>query len=127
MYYIADKAEKSIELAGILNKVNDICLLSIKKQWSDNEKKQALFDLIKANQIKIKIPCLLVYTADIYYDESTLTSKIEEDVNQAISDFEKSNYLVAKELDHEILFCVFPIKDIKKLRSNIIKFKKGGN
>ncbi|OXS52152.1 hypothetical protein B1A99_34920 [Cohnella sp. CIP 111063] len=125
VFYIADKVESS-SLLPLLKEINKICFDSIKNKWSNNEKKRALIDLLEQNQIKIKIPCLLAYTSDIYKENGNLKESIEQIVNKAIKDMDTTDFLIAPDLDHEIIFIIFPFQDIAKLRSKIIEFKNSG-
>lgn len=124
IYYIADKADKSSKLSTILANVNQICFDSIKHKWSDEKKKQALIDLLKKKRIKIKIPCLLAFTANVYKDPTKLKENIDKSVEKIVKALDNSNYLVENGIEHEIIFFVFPLSDVKMLRSKIINFKK---
>ena len=126
MFYIADKADKSCQLSEILREINEICFKSALYEWEAETKKQALVDLLKNKNIRLKIPCLLAYTRDIYSDEKELNLKIKNCVHEIVQAFDQTDFQIIKELEYELMFCVFPLSDIKALREKIVEFKKSG-
>lgn len=125
LYYIADKSEKSSDLLDLLNKINKICYLSAVNKYSDDVKNEKLITFLNENKVKIKIPCLLVYPEDIYTSPNNLSICIDNSLNRLIKIFDNKQFKINLKLNYEIVFCVFPVQDVKKLRENIIKFKKG--
>lgn len=126
VFYIADKADKSSDLIKILSEVNMICFKSAQLNWNDETKKKALIDLLKNKKIKLKIPCLLAYTRDIYSDDTALSIKIEDCVQEMVDEFDKTDFNIINELEYELMFFVFPLSDVKILRQKIVEFKKAG-
>jgi hypothetical protein len=125
MYYIADKGtNRNNDLIRLINKINELIFKSFELKWSNNEKKKALIDLIKSENIKIKIPCVLAYTADIYSNVVKLEDEVKKWIDSMIKKFDNLSFSIDKGLDFEIIFYIFPIKDIKSLRSKIVQFKR---
>ncbi|MHA6530957.1 Hachiman antiphage defense system protein HamA [Paenibacillus sp. BAC0078] len=124
IFYIADKLDRSNTLAKVLGSVNKICFESIKNNWSDDQKKQTLINYLKKQEVKVKIPCLLAFTSSIYKESSELSNKIEQELRSFIDEIDTSDFLIANEIEHELMFIIFPLEDINKLRDNIVKFKK---
>ncbi|MCL4418015.1 MAG: hypothetical protein M1365_15245 [Actinobacteria bacterium] len=123
---IADKADKSSELIDILNEINKICFKSVQFQWGDQTKKLALIELLKNKNVKLKIPCLLAYTENIYSDEKELSIKINKCVVDMVNTFDQTDFNIINELEYELVFCIFPLSDVKELRKKIVEFKKAG-
>lgn len=126
VFYIADKNDKSSDLSDILFEINKICFDAVKFKWSDDIKKQALLKLLMSKNIKIKIPCLLAYTENIYRDNTDLSKKVDDCVKSMIGEFDKKDFQIANGLSYELMFCIFPLSDVRELRKKIVKFKKVG-
>lgn len=124
IYYIADKADKSNSLIDLLNEINKICFEGNRLKWNDDRKKLELIKLLRNWKVKIKIPCLLAFTENIYTDKGNLNEKINDCVQKMVDSFDNMNFLIADGLEYELLFCIFPISNVKELRSNIVEFKK---
>jgi hypothetical protein len=92
VFYIADKVGESSELVGLLNDINRICFESVKLNWDAQTKKQKLINLLKYKNIKLKIPCLLAYTENIYSDNAALTSGIQICVDDMVKIFDKTDF-----------------------------------
>ena len=99
-FYIADKNEAP-ELGELLNDINKICLMAQMKKWNGNQKIEKLFEVLKAKQVKIKIPCLITYSQNIYFDKAKLI-----------------------ETSYEIVFYIIPVEDVDYIRDKIIELKK---
>lgn len=126
MFFVADKAEKSNELRDILDSVNKICFDSVRLNYSDQTKMECLIELIKQKKIKLKIPCLMVYTEKKYNDKVNFEINLKSSVDEIIKTFDENHFNIIKDLEHEIIFLIFPVSDIKELRKKIINFKKEG-
>ncbi len=125
LFYLADKADKSNELKSLLDEINKIFYNSYKNKWDDKTKQKAVIDLLNSKNVKIKIPCLLAYTEDIYLNEADLDANIKKCVNEMINEFDTKNFLIDKDLEYELIFCIFPVKNINDLRTKITDFNKG--
>lgn len=126
VFYIADKAEKANKLRELLDEANKICFESKRLNYDDQTKKGSLIQLLKNRNIKLKIPCLLAYTENIYADSRNLNCKIDECVKSMVDLFDKTDFDIIKDLEYEIFFLIFPVSDVKELREKIVKFKKQG-
>jgi hypothetical protein len=74
--------------------------------------------------IKIKIPCVLAYTANIYSDSTKLSEAIMTETREMINYFDENNYKIIEKVDYEIIYYIFPIDNIQQLRETISSFKK---
>ena len=124
MYYIADKADKNNPLTDILNKINEICFESIKNKWTSEQKKGVLLKLLESWNVKIIIPCVLVFTAEIYSDVQKLQDEIVECTNEVVEYFDDKVFKITAGLNYEIIYYVFPVNNVKELREKISVFKK---
>lgn len=125
LYYIADKCEQSGDLIYILNEINKICYLNACNKYSDIEKNNKIFELLAKNKVRVKIPCLLVYQEDIYTCKTDLSICIDNSIKRLMKILDKEQFNINLKLTYEIVFIAFPVKDIKRLRENLTKFKKG--
>ena len=79
----------------------------------------------KIFKIKIKIPCLLAYgKSDVYENASELYAKVILEA-EAIRDYYKKHTYIFEGFDPEIVFYVFPIESIKRLRDKEKGFYAG--
>ncbi len=70
-FYIADKNEAK-ELENLLEEINKVCYFAQIKKWNSTQKIDKLVDVLVNNNVKIRIPCLISYTQDIYDDKDKL-------------------------------------------------------
>ena len=124
LYYIADKVDNSHDLSNLLNDINLICFNSIEKHWTEELKKEKIINLLIEKEIKIKIPCLLSYTDKCYEDPVKFRANLESSMNKMIEVLDNKKFAIDKELDHEVLFYFFPVKDISELRNKLTTFKE---
>ena len=122
LFYIADKCDSN-ELADLLTEINRICFQAQKNKWDSDTKLKQLLDFLKSRDVKIKIPCLLAYSKDIY-SSGKLTENIIKVSNEIINSFDNQSFSINFDLPYEIRFYIFPIKDISYIRSKIVEFKK---
>lgn len=80
--------------------------------------------MIKRNNIKIKIPCMIAYTKDIYNDEFKLKQKVEQEVDSIMKYMDKISYSIDIKLEYEILFWILPVKSVSYIRNKLIDLKK---
>ena len=77
------------------------------------------------NHFKIKIPCLLAYgEGTVYHDESQVYEKIMNEV-ESIRRYYKKYLYSFEDIIPEIIFCVFPIESIERLRDKEKGFYAG--
>ena len=121
-FYIADRSESS-KLTHLLTEINQICLDTQKNHWNKDKKINALYNLLKNNNVKIKIPCLLAYTSNIY-ESSNINKEISTIVDKIQQYYDNEKFNVNIGLPFEIRFYIFPIKDISYIRNKIVELKK---
>lgn len=122
-FYIADRKDTN-ELDDILNGINQICFSAICNNWDSETKVNKLFGFLKEQNIKIKIPCLLAYTKDIYKDSNKLKSKLEKEIQQIIKSVDTQFFNIELGFEWEVIFWIFPVKDIDYIRKELVKLKK---
>lgn len=122
-FYIADKNEAP-ELGELLNDINKICLMAQMKKWNGNQKIEKLFEVLKAKQVKIKIPCLITYSQNIYFDKAKLKEYVEHEVKEILDEFDSQIFPIEIETSYEIVFYIIPVEDVDYIRDKIIELKK---
>lgn len=120
VFFVCDKSvgvtEECEKLTNIINQINIATL-----DMEEHLRASALLRCFEENNIKIKIPCLLAYEqADVYADLSCVYQKIDEELADIQKYFSKTLYDF-NGFTPKILFYIFPIKCLEKLRDN-----KGG-
>lgn len=122
-FYIADKNEAK-ELEDLLVEINKVCYLAQLKKWNSNQKIDNLVDVLKNNNVKLKIPCLISYTQDIYNDKDKLEQFIIAEMNEIINEFDIKVFPIDIGLDYDIIFYILPVKDVDYIRDKIVDLKK---
>lgn len=122
-FYLADRKDTE-ELDELLKCVNKVCLDSIIHKWTDDEKIKELFKVLRENNVKIKIPCLVTYTKDMYKDKGLLKQKLEQEISEFINHFDLKKFNIEIDLEWEVLFWIFPIEDVNFVRNELVKLKK---
>lgn len=122
-FYIADKSEAK-ELEDLLVEVNKVCYLAQVRKWNSAQKIDNLVHVLKNNNVKLRIPCLISYTQDIYSDKGKLKQFIDTEINDIISEFDIKVFPVDIGLDYEIVFYILPVKDVDYIREKIVDLKK---
>lgn len=122
-FYISTRSD-SDELSSILTEMNRICLQAQKEKWTKAQKVDNLFAILSNHNVSIKIPCLIAYTKDIYSDPTLLKQRIEECVSQICSYLDTETYSIGLRLPYDIVFYIFPIKDVSYIRNRIVSLKK---
>ena len=93
----------------------------------EDEKTRAkkLIDTLNSERIKIKIPCLLAYgKSDVYGNASELYAKVVSEAEN-VRDYYKRHSYVFDGFSPEIIFYVFPIESIDRLRDKEKGFYAG--
>lgn len=125
LYYIADKTDHTHELEDILSQINNLCFEAIRNGWTDEQKSDRFIQILISNKVKVKIPCLLVYSDNIFNDLSALDKKIRECTKSIVEALDLQSYSIANELNHSIYFYVFPVKDVDELRDLVYLAARG--
>ena len=115
VFFICDKqvgtTHESEYLTDIINKVNVATL-----DQDPVSRQVALIKCFKENNISIYIPCLLAYGyGDLYQNAAEIFTKIEDEIKEMQSYFLNHIYSFSG-FDPKIIFYIFPIEDIKRLR-----------
>ena len=122
-FYIADKNEAP-ELEGLLSEINRICLLAQLKKCNKEEKVKKIFQILQDKQVKIRIPCLIAYSQQIYSDRTKLEAFIETEVKGIVDEFDSQEFPIEICGDYDIVFYIMPVEDVDYIRNKIIELKK---
>jgi len=122
-FYIATRTT-SQDLLNLVNEINKLCFIAQQQSYSKDKKTTELFKILQYNNVRIKIPCLLAYTNDIYSDSKSLQINTERCVQQICSYFDDDIFSIELLLPYELVFYVFPIKDVPYIRQKITALKK---
>lgn len=122
-FYIADKNEAK-ELENLLEEINKVCYFAQIKKWNSTQKIDNLVDVLVNNNVKLRIPCLISYTQDIYNDKNKLEQYINVEMNDIISEFDIKMFPIDIGLDYDIIFYILPVKDVDYIRDKIVALKK---
>ncbi len=118
LLYVADRCDSS--------KLNDLLLRINKIEFeadSFSEKKEKIAELLKKNNVQIIIPCLMVYSSDIYNDSERLKESIKHEVDSIKTYFDDREFPIDVGVDFEIMFWVFPVESIDYIRNKIFVYK----
>lgn len=124
LFFVCDKrvsiTEDAADLLSIIEALN-IQTMGI----NAGDRAKNLLNLFKERNIKIKIPCLLAYGADnVYGDAGQLFNRIEAEVS-SIRDYYRSKSYVFTGFSPEIVFYIFPIESIERIRNKEKGFYAG--
>lgn len=122
-FFIADRCDTE-ELQKLLREINKICYKAQTNKYSKDIKVDKLMGLLKSNNIKIKIPCLIAYTKNIYDDESKLKQYITNEMQEIKDKFDNQSFPIEVDMSYELIFYIFPVQDVDYMRDKIIELKK---
>ena len=124
LFFVCDKRVHITEgAATILELIEDLNILMIEEKADERAKR--LISLFKKKNVKIKIPCLLAYGAnEAYQDAGQLFGRIEAEVSSIRDYYRKKSYGFTG-FKPEIIFCVFPIESIERIRDKEKGFYAG--
>lgn len=124
LFFVCDKrGEITSDAREILSNINALNILMMDE--NDNSRAEALIDYFQKEHIKIKIPCLLAYGEDtVYRDAGQVYGRIQLEVDSIKKYYSKYAYSFNRILP-EIVFCVFPIESIERLRDKESGFYAG--
>ena len=124
LFFVCDKpVELTDDAKQILRIINKLNIASMEEDEKTRAKK--LIECFNSEKIKIKIPCLLAYgKSDVYENASELYAKVISEA-EAIRDYYKKHTYIFEGFDPEIVFYVFPIESIKRLRDKEKGFYAG--
>lgn len=124
MYFVCDKpVEINDDAKAILNIINRINISSL---HSDEATRiNELIKCFKDNSIRINIPCLLAFEEkEIYSNNEKLFSKILNETEDIVKYYKSKKYIFSK-FKPNIIFYVFPIENLKRLRDKETGFYAG--
>lgn len=124
LFFVCDKRFSLTEEAKvILELVENINILMMDE--NDEIRAQELIKFFQEQKIKIKIPCLLAYENDeVYNDKEKLQELINSETESIKSYFNKRSYKFGG-FAPEIVFYVFPIESVDRLRDKETGFYAG--
>ena len=123
-FFICDKrievTEDAKEILEAIDKINVLMM-----DQDSRSRAERLIAYFVKNHFKIKIPCLLAYgEGTVYHDESQVYEKIMNEV-ESIRRYYKKYLYSFEDIIPEIIFCVFPIESIERLRDKEKGFYAG--
>ena len=124
LYFVCDKRISITDDAKAI--LEEIDILNMRTQ-DDNEatRAQQLINLLAQRRISIRIPCLLAYEENsVYQDAAQLYSRLMSEVEDIKKYFNSHKY-VFHGFSPEIIFYVFPIESIDRLRNKENGFYAG--
>lgn len=124
LFFVCDKpagtTPEAKTLSSIINKIN---IANAKE--TDTIRQAALMKCFAEYHISVYIPCLLAYGAEcVYKDPSEICAQIEQESSEMQSYFLSHKYTFSGFAPH-ILFYIFPIEDIARLRDKGSGFYAG--
>lgn len=124
LYFVCDKRVAITEDAQlILEIINELNVRTIDD--NDDARAQALIDLLNDLKVTIRIPCLLAYDeSSVYIDASYLYERIKNEIEGIKSHFNSLTYSFTG-FSPEIVFYVFPIESVERLRDKEKGFYAG--
>ena len=124
LYFVSSKRVLiTNDAKAILEAIDALNIRSI--DGDDDTRAKELLILLNKLGIRIKIPCLLAYEEDsIYKDSSKLYERIVIEV-EGIRDFFNSHSYTFTGFSPEIIFYIFPIQSVKRLRDEENGFYAG--
>lgn len=124
LFFVCDKpVELTDDAKQILRVINRLNIASLGEDEKTRAKK--LIECLNSEKIKIKIPCLLAYDKnDVYENASELCKKVILEA-EAIRNYYQKHIYVFDGFNPEIIFYVFPIESIKRLRDKEKGFYAG--
>lgn len=124
LYFISDKPVKvTNDAKEILEVIDNINARMIEEDPSIRTRE--LLDYLTKEQIKVRIPCLLAYSKNsVYSDARKIYEKIQDEIDSIQKYYTSHNY-VFEHITPEIIFYIFPIESIERLRDREKGFYAG--
>lgn len=124
LFFVSDKRiALTPDAKAILEAIEEINILSMED--NDVERARKLLYHFRDNGISIKIPCLLAYGQETVYDEAAqLYGKVMAEAETIRDYFVKHTYQF-EGFSPEIIFYIFPIESIERLRDKETGFYAG--
>lgn len=124
LFFVSDKrVSLTPDAKAILEAIEDVNILSMEND--EPERARKLLCYFQNNNITIKIPCLLAYGQEtVYKDAAQLYNKIMAET-EAVRDYFVNHTYLFDGFDPEIVFYIFPIESIERLRNKETGFYAG--
>ena len=124
LFFVCDKpVELTDDAKEILRIINKLNISTMEEDEKTRAKK--LIECFITEKIKIKIPCLLAYgKSEVYGDVSELYAKVISEA-ETVRDYYKRHTYVFDGFSPEIVFYIFPIESIDRLRDKEKGFYAG--
>ena len=124
LYFVCSKrvslTDDAKDILKAIEKIN-ICTMD----EGENTRAKKLIDHLRDQKITIKIPCLLAYEKnEPYQDTQKIYKRIETETLKMKDYFNKHSYTFSG-FTPEIVFYVFPIESIERLRNKETGFYAG--
>ncbi|OUP23425.1 Hachiman antiphage defense system protein HamA [Gemmiger sp. An194] len=124
IYFICDKrieiTDDAKEILAAINRINAIMI-----DKDDSRRIDALIEHFQKSNIKIRIPCLLAYGENsVYFDAKDIFDKIQIEVESIRQYYAKQAYSF-EQIAPEIIFYIFPIESVERLRDKERGFYAG--
>lgn len=120
--YIADRRISDVPNKILLNIISDLNSIALGTD-DTNIRNTKICEYIKKNDIKIEIPCLLLYGKEsVYSDINKLKENLDEEVECVKQFFDELSFNIY-DFNFSIIFYVFPSKSITELRKSIMEYK----
>ncbi|MEC1392610.1 hypothetical protein P9D26_04540 [Bacillus velezensis] len=118
LFFISDKVSALEEpVQNILNDLNEF-FFDIESD-DDLIKKEKVNKYFSENNIKLTIPCLIAYDKpSVYQSKDMVIANLEREIDSVIKNLDSCNS-EENGLNLTIIFILFPIKEIKKLREGM--------
>ncbi len=111
-------SDRSKELLQIIDDLNDLIFEHSTDEVLLHSK---IINYFKDADITVRIPCLIIAEEREYSDKNMLLNIIKKKITEGFKDF---NVVNNAELKVEILLLIFPVRDIKKIRSEFLEARK---
>lgn len=122
MCYIKERQTQIVnnqKIIALLTKINKICIDLLR---FPTEKHNKICDLIKEENVKIIIPCLLFYNNPSLYSQDK-EYFLNTELKKVIKFFDDLAFNIEL-YDYEIVFYIFPTINVSEIRKSLIDYKK---
>lgn len=124
MFFVCDKpAELTEEAKRLVRVINDIDIATLDE--NPVQRATALLRCFNDNNIKIRIPCLLAYGEGLVYENSAAVFTMIEQETESIQKYYLRHKYKFEGFEPEILFYIFPIQDLERIRNKETGFYAG--
>lgn len=124
MFFICDKPVELTEEGEMLVRIiNDLDIAMLDED--SVQRSDALLACFRKNDISIKIPCLLAYgQGAVYQNPATVFAMIEKET-ESIQKYYLAHKYEFEGFEPEIIFYIFPIQDLERIRNKETGFYAG--